>query len=463
MATTTAVGGSQIDARSLATQLVAAERMTLDQQVARQSTKVTTQISALGSLMGSMASFKTALASLSSVSAFNLRTATSGDITTFTATANGSAVQGSYDIEVLQLAKAQQIATTPFAGGGSTVVGNGTLTLSMGGSSFSVEITEANSTLAGIRDAINGAADNTGVRATLVQGDAGARLVLSSSTTGAANAIEVSHADGDGGLAQLAYSASAPANYTTIKPAQDAIIRVAGAESTSADNSLEDVIDGVTLTLLKETPEDTPVSLDVAYDSATVTKRVEQFVLAYNALASQIAKLRGYDAASGVAGPMLGDSMLAGIESELRRTLSTAVEGQPEGFQTLAAIGITTQRDGAIRIDATKLQNAMSANPDAVARLFGSEQGVGARLSAHVSTRLESNAALDMRSKTLSKQQQDIQKRVSDIDARMEVRLQAYIRQFTRLDTMLSQLQVTSSYLTQQIESLGNLNKASSK
>jgi flagellar hook-associated protein 2 len=76
---------------------------------------------------------------------------------------------------------------------------------------------------------------------------------------------------------------------------------------------------------------------------------------------------------------------------------------------------------------------------------------------------LKSDGALESRSKSLVEKQKDLEDRKLEIDARMQARYAAYVSQFTRLDTLLSQLQVTSSYLTQQIESLGNLNKASSR
>jgi flagellar hook-associated protein 2 len=237
------------------------------------------------------------------------------------------------------------------------------------------------------------------------------------------------------------------------------VINVANAQTTSPTNTVEGAIDGVTFTLVSETEEDQPATLSVGYDSAAVTTRINNFVTAYNALASQIGKLRSYDAATKKAGPMLGDSLLGGIESQLRRTLTDPVSGQSAGYQTLASVGITTQADGTLAVDSTKLQKALNTNFEAVGKLFGSEDGVGAQLFKQVDDRLKSGGAIDTRSKTLVDQQKSIAKRQDDVDARMAVLQQGYLRQFTRLDTLLSQLQVTSSYMSQQIESLQNLNK----
>jgi flagellar hook-associated protein 2 len=460
MATVGAVGGSQIDVQTLVSQLVAAERARPEAQISRDTSRVTTQISALGQLMGSLASYRSSLASLQTVGTFSTRSATSSMDDVLTATVGSSAVPGSYDIDVEEVAQAHQISSNPFATGGTTVVGTGSLTIALGGNSFTVEIEEGNATLADIRNAINSDPDNVGVRATLVSGTTGSRLVLSSSKTGAANTIEVSQSGGDGGLSQLAYSASAPANYTQIKEALDAVIYIAGERTTSASNTIENAIDGITLTVKKKTTVDSgPAQLAVAYDSTAVTTRIKSFVNAYNALVGQIGKLRSYDPATQTAGPMIGDSLLASIESELRRTVTSVVPDQAEGFGTMAAIGITTQLDGTLGIEDAKLQKALTNNFEAVGKLFGSENGIARRLFTQAEDRLKTGGALDARNKTLVDQQKAIEKRKDDLDVRMVAVQQQYLRQFTRLDTLLSQLQVTSSYLTQQIESLGNLNK----
>ncbi|HEY4369379.1 MAG TPA: flagellar filament capping protein FliD [Steroidobacteraceae bacterium] len=459
MASTGAVGGSQIDVQGLAAQLIAADRATPDAAIQRETQDVTTKISALGTLMGSMSSFRSALSSLNSIDVFSTRTAVSSDPDVFTATGSAKAVPGSYNIEVVQLAKAEQISSDPFAGGSTSVVGTGTLSLSVGAKSFSVSIDSTKSTLAGIRDAINSASDNPGIRATLVQGTDGSRLVLSSASTGAANQITIGQSGGDGGLAALTYSAAAADNYTQLSAAQDAIVKIAGAQSTSSTNTLDGAIDGVTLTLLKPSDPDEPAtSLTIGYDSAAVKTRITNFVNAYNALETQIAKLRSYDPTTKVAGPMIGDSLLSGIENQMRSTVSNPVAGQNPAFQTLAAIGITTQDDGTLGIDDAKLQKALDTNFEQVGKLFGSDQGVGTKLFTQMDTALKSGGGIDNRNKNLVAEQKDISDRQDALDERMTALQKTYVQQFTALDTLLSQLQVTSSYMSQQLQGMQNSN-----
>ena len=92
-------------------------------------------------------------------------------------------------------------------------MGTGTLTIAVGTSSFSVAIDADHKTLAQVRDAINQAAGNTDiVRATIVNA-ADAHPGVSACSAGTANKIVVSQADGDGGLASLAYNPALTTNY----------------------------------------------------------------------------------------------------------------------------------------------------------------------------------------------------------------------------------------------------------
>jgi flagellar hook-associated protein 2 len=459
MATSGVTGGSSIDVRSLVSQLVAAERKPLDDQVARATSKVTTQISATSALMGALSAFQNTLNNLKTTTAFSSRTTASTDADIVTATATATAAPGRYDIEVERLASAQQISSAvPFAQGSTQVVGTGTLTLSLGATSFTVNIGSTNNTLADIRNAINSAADNPGITASIINASDGAHLVLTSTKTGAANPIQVTQS---GTLSQLEYSSGNQANYTQLRGAEDALVTVAGQyQATSATNVVEGVIDGVSLNLVSAEPG-TTVSVDVLFDKKAAKDKITAFVAGYNSLRGMLTRLGGYDSASKTAGPMLGDALLSGIDAEIRRTLSTPVEAAGDVVQTLASIGITTQKDGTLSVEAAKLDSALANNFDAVSRLFGTaETGVAAKLHQQITDRLADGAGIDVRNDSLQAEQRALAKKTADINVRMTILQQTYLKQFTALDTLLSNLQSTSSFLSQQIESMANLNKS---
>jgi flagellar hook-associated protein 2 len=447
--------GGVLDVNTLVSQLVSAEAAQRAAPITRHEVATTSKISALGALKGALSAFKTALEPLKTTDIFQARKATVANQDYFSVSAKSTAATGAYDVEVMALAKAHQLASGPFVGGSTSAVGDGTLTISVGSESFDVVISPEDNTLADIRDAINGDSDNTGVQATLLNTAAGARLVLTSTKTGADYAIEVQATGGDGGLGQLVYDPDGTMNLTELAPAQNARIRLAADDDFAVEsptNVFEDVIDGVTITVKKLTPADEPVGLEVTFDSAAVTANIQKFVTEYNKMQGQLAKLRSYNAETRAAGPMLGDALLRGIEEQIRRDLSNPVPGVSGSFTTLASIGIKTTVSGALELDTAKLSSALNADPDAIATLFGSEDGVAARMFDHLEKRLDSdlearNTKLNNEIKQIGKDKEALNLRLSQLESR-------YRKQFTALDGLLTQMQSTSSYLAQQLASL---------
>jgi flagellar hook-associated protein 2 len=450
--------GSGLDINGLVEKLVAAERAPRQAQITRAQTSTVTTISALGQLKGALGAFQNSLSGLSTLDTFSSRSATSSDVEKFTATATSSAAPGSYDLEIVSLASAHQVSSQGFASGSSHVVGHGTLTIGLGLSTFQVGIPETAQTLAQIRDAINAAPTNNLVRATIVNGSDGAHLVFTSQASGAANTISVSAAGGNGGLSVLDYSTLAPAAYTQPREAMDAEVNVAGVTHMSTTNTISNLIDGVEITLLEEDAGETH-TLRIANDTSAIQSKIANFVAEFNSLAGTIGTLRVYEPQTKKAGPLLGDAMLRSVESELRLKLTDRVSGLTGNFQSLASIGITTNKDGTLSLNDAKLKTALNQDYDGVAQMFASENGVAARLKAAIEPRLAATSELAVRNKALSAKSIELQKQMTALDTRMAAASQRYLKQFNSLDTLLSQLQNTSSFLTQQ---LSNISKISS-
>ncbi len=449
----TSSGSGLLDVNGLVTQLVAAERAPLDKRLARIDTKLTTQFTALSQLKGSLSTFQNALSGLKDAGTYVSRSVAVSDTSLFSATASSTAGVGSYDIEVLQLAKSAQVGSAAFAGGSTSVVGTGTLMLYQGSNAFTVTIDSSNNTLAGIRDAINAATTNTGVQATLLTGTSGSKLVLTGSQTGAANAIKVTANGGDGGLSQLVYDPPNPSGLSLIQAAQDASIKVSGFAATSATNTFTSAIDGVTLNLAKAAPG-TTTTLGIANDTGTVTNRVNSFVSAFNVVAKQIAALRSYDSSTQKAGPMLGDALLTGIEVQLRRVLSAPVTGANGSYTTLASLGITTGSDGTLSVNATKFQAAQATGNSIVSGVLGGSDGVATKLSTYLDTQLAATGQIAARNDSIAAQRKSLTAQADAINARMTVIQARYQKQFSSLDSLLTKMQGTSDYLSKQLASL---------
>lgn len=455
MAVLTSPGlASGLDVTSIVQKLVDAERTPQLAQLTSRETKATTQISALGSLKGQLSTFRTALDALRTATSFGAAKATLSDSNLFSVATTAGAPAGIYDIEVVSTATTQRLASGAFGDGRAAFVGTGTLTVTVGAKSFEVTLDGTTGTLAGIRDAINKAAGNAGVSATIIDEVGGSRLLLTGTKTGAANAFTVSASGGDGGLAQLAYDPGAQANPMTLqRSAADAHVKVAGFDRYSASNFINDVVEGVNIDLKAAGPANYEVTLTVEPDDAAITDKVKKFVTEYNALQSQMARLRAYNPATKSAGPLLGDSMLRSIEAEVANLVGSSAGDAGAAYRTLSSVGLARGKDGTLQLDETKFDAALEKDRAGVTALFSGTDGIATRLYAAVDLQLSGTGSLEARSKTLQKRLEGIQDAKESLDLRMAKLQERYLRQFTSLDSVLAGLQSTASFMTNAINS----------
>jgi flagellar hook-associated protein 2 len=445
--------GSGLDIKSLVEQLVSAERQPAANRLALQEAKATAQLTALGRLKSALATFQDAVDGLADIDEFQQRKVTVSDDERIAATATSASQPASYQVEVLALATAHRLVSTAWPSAGS-VVGEGQLVVQSGADSMQIEITAANNTLTGIRDAINDSAQNPGVRASIVTGADGAHLILVATRTGAAQALRVDAVAAGGALEALEFGAGTTSTLTEVTAAADASVEIDGFAVTSPGNSIENAIEGVTIDLLQAEPG-TLLDLEIAYDEEAARTAAAEFVDAYNALASTIAELTAYDAESGSGGALLGDAATRGIKNALREALGRSVGDSSDPFRTLAEIGISTGTDGRLTLDTTRFSSAVAADFDGVGRVFAAEDdGIAVRVQSLIGAFLDDEGRISARETTLKTRLEQIGDRRDDLDLRMEqVRLR-YEKQFNALDLLVSQLNQTSAFLTRQLATL---------
>lgn len=382
--------GSGLDVAGLVNQLMALERRPLAQLESQEAVHQA-RISAYGSLKGAIASFQSAVKTLSSPAKFSVMAASIADTEVASVTASPTAVPGNYSLEVTALAQSQKLKSESFSSQTATI-GSGSINVEFGtysGGIFTpngdkaaktITIDASNNTLSGIRDAINAA--GAGISANIVNDGSGYRLVISSSDSGAENSLKISISDDDGtntntsGLSQLAYDPEAAAgsgqNLTQSVAAQDAAFLLDGVSITSATNVVTDAIEGVTLKLLAESAAATATTITVSRDISGVKNSIETFVKAYNELAKTIKELSAYNTETKQASILTGDAALRGVDSLLRETLNTALRYSGGGLTTLSQVGISFQKDGTLAFDSSKLQTVFDDTTKDVSTLFAS-------------------------------------------------------------------------------------------
>lgn len=381
--------GSGLDVNGIVAKLMSVERRPLD-QLTMQETTVQSKISAYGSLKSGLAALQTAVHALSAPTPFRSMAATVGNASVVTATTGAGAVAGRYSLEVSALAQSHKLASNGFAAVTNTV-GSGALTFTFGtfaagtftpnasAGARTVTIAAGQSSLSGIRDAVNAA--GVGVTATIVNdGTAnGQRLVFTSNASGADQSLKITVSDSDGvntdatGLSQLAYDPAAAVgsgkNLVEKVAAQDATFTLDGIAIRSSSNTVTGAIAGVTLNLAG-TNVGSPTSVTVSQDIGPAGAAVAAFIKAYNDLQTTITSLTKYDATNKTPSVLTGDSTVRMVQAQLRALVGSAVAGATSGLNSMSLVGITTQTDGTLVLDSAKFNAALTANPGAVAQLF---------------------------------------------------------------------------------------------
>lgn len=462
--------GSGIDLEALVSNLLAAEETPVTNRLNLRATEVQASISAFAALKGSLSDFQSTITDLKDLSDFQSRLTSSSDSKIFTATATSDAVVGNYDIQVIDLAKAHKLVSKSFTDP-NTIIGTGTLTITQGSKSFSVDA--GTGSLSDIRDAINDAADNTGVTASILTVDDGvggteSKLVFTTTETGADSQLSISVADDDtaneddAGLSQLFYQdGSANNRLTQLDPAQNGKITIDGFAVSSKNNTFSDAIEGVTITAISETEDpliDPPETLSVSLDTFNVKTKITEFVEVFNLLSSTLDQLTSVNGASGTGGLLTGDATTRTLEDQIRRLLFSEAEGLSSLTNNLVDIGITTTDEGKLTVDDDILTTALNERFDEIGQLFAGEAGVATKLDDLLDRYLNtSDGIIKAREDGFDTQLEGIQEDRETLARRLE-RIETRMRQqFAGLDALVAQLTSTGNFLTQQLDNTSKI------
>ncbi|MGE4543766.1 MAG: flagellar filament capping protein FliD [Pedobacter sp.] len=355
----------------------------------------------------------------------------------FSVSASGSALPGSYNIEVQSLAKQQKdVSDGTYESRSEANFISGTLTIG------TTDIIIDNDSLDSLIDKINEAntGDNaTGVAASIIQDGTGFRLVLTGED--ASNAFTASVT---GGTTANAYDALA---FSTTQTQSLASIVVDGITITSGSNVFEDAIPGVSLSVNKIHPTagDTTV-MSVSEDVNTVKTRIKDMVTAFNAVITNISDQSDSDWGR--------DSGLMSVKRNLQKMLTSPI-ATGGNLTTLSQLGLKTQKDGTLTIDNTMLEEAISTNMNDMDKLLAGGdgfEGIAAMFTSYLeSTTDRADGLAATRQTSTDRTQKTIAANIVKMEARLEKREALLRAQFDAMELLISNLNSTGSYLTQQL------------
>ena len=497
--------GSGMDIQGLVDKLVMQQSEAKSKKIEKQEADVNAKITGYGLLRSTLAKFKDTLAILRSPGQFQTKatnvindpTAPVGS-TYFTATTNDTAINGSYQIEVLQYGKADKYASIAYNNG--THFSSGTLNIVLGegqanSKTFAIAINpnttsnQNSTTLAGIAQAINQQAGTGGISATLLNSNAGQQLIIASTNPGVANTLGLSvtndNLDADPSLTNLI------SRMTHAVTPQDAQINIDNQLVTSSSNTIVNAVQGVTINILEQAPGKLN-TLNISSVPQESVQHVKKFVAGYNELVERVHELTGVDkrdpavkkAEKGMKGKdtentkkkkdstnskakkgngeLINDPLVRRIMTSLRNGLVQSVT-TTAGNLSLASIGVKTdEKTGQLKIEENKLSNVISQNLEVVSQMFSDPStGVATVLEDTVKDFLDGtilNGKLQPSALAKAQEtQQGLLKKVT-IDklknyermAKLELR---YLKEYARMDKAVGMMKSQGDGIVREISS----------
>ncbi|MGI3748223.1 MAG: flagellar filament capping protein FliD [Janthinobacterium lividum] len=462
--------GSGLAIGEIVTALVNSDKTAKQTQITTQTKLVTTKLSGIGTLQSAMSAFQALVNPPSGTTSklqFTGYAAKSSDETKMTVSSDNTAVPGTYSINVNNIATSSSVATAAFAGGGTSAIPSGDLTLTQNGISKAYTIPEG-ATLASVAAQINKDTKTTNISANIITDDKGTRLVFGSTVTGADSEITTSSSIAGftiGKTDKLDATSASSAGYIGTPPVS-ASLTINGLQVTSKSNTVDKTLGGVTMKLLPGSDK-TTTTVTVSTNTDNLKASLQAFVDSYNAVLSAVTtvtKASVSDTPDKTTGAtvtpasLTGDAMPRAIISALRKELVTT--GAPGELSVLAQLGITTgQSDGKLTLDDKKFTAAMDAGlAGDVQQLFtgtgDGKNGLLARMNAAVTPYTQTGGIFDTRKTSLNKQQSNLQDQQAALDLRVTTLTATLTAKYNAMDLLVGQLKASATSITSFFDSL---------
>ena len=518
--------GSGIDIKGLAQSLVEAEKTPQKERIDAKIKQSEARITGYGAMKYALSELKNAFAKLNDASDFGSIKPSNTQPTALSVTASSTAEAGTYNINVLQTAMAQRTASNSFTAR-STSLNNGaafTLSLTSGGTVTPISVTTP--TPAGMVNAINGA--KLGVTAQLINSGSGHQLILtgepgadqsfSISATGtsttatvasdegsplevtadaSATAVSVTYLDDDDNSVNLSLIKGddgvwrpadedflTPANMTVdaviptpvlpvfsqqLQTATNASFEVNGLLVTRSNNTITDVIDGVTLDLY--TSSTGTARIDLNRDTSSIKDNIKGLVTAYNDFETSLKILS--DRKSEVeefGGSLAGESLLQTVRSQVRAMITDTSSTPGTNVKAARNVGLSIDRNGQLNLDEAKLDTALQDNFNEVSTLFSAgtnnksiyspaPAGIAGDAIRKIEKMLLSTGAIDTKTRTNTSKIETYKKELEVLELRMEKLLERYMSQFSMMESIVGNSTSTREGLKGTFENMSNAYK----
>ena len=364
-------GGSGLNITQLVDSIVAAEIEPTKALINKQVSENDLAISEVAKFRARAATLEGALSVAGATGLFQVQSSSAA--TAIAVTDMGALETGSISVRTTQLATRQVLEFEGFASL-DAAISAGTLTIETGSwSADNVFTTNPDSTAQTVVIASGGTSLSefstdlnaiTGVTAQVIAKGDGTFSLSVMSEYGAENAL------------RLTASSNGPTDFDTsdggheITAAQDAELIVNGITISRETNSISDIVAGATLTLNEVTSSN--VTLSVATNATTATADLQALIDQINTMRSYLEAATARGANGAEPGALAGDASISAIKRELSSITTAPLNGFGNDPVYLSEVGVKTNRDGSLSLDATQLEKILISNPEKLDAIYNS-------------------------------------------------------------------------------------------
>ena len=364
-------GGSGLNITQLVDSIVTAEIEPTKALINRQVSETDLAISEVAKFRARAATLEGALSVAGATGLFQVQSSSAA--TAIAVTDMGALETGSISVRTTQLATRQVLEFEGFASL-DAAISAGTLTIETGSwSADNVFTTNPDSTAQTVVIASGGTSLSefstdlnaiTGVTAQVIAKGDGTFSLSVMSEYGAENAL------------RLTASSNGPTDFDTsdggheITAAQDAELIVNGITISRETNSISDIVAGATLTLNEVTSSN--VTLSVATNATTATADLQALIDQINTMRSYLEAATARGANGAEPGALAGDASISAIKRELSSITTAPLNGFGNDPVYLSEVGVKTNRDGSLSLDATQLEKILISNPEKLDAIYNS-------------------------------------------------------------------------------------------
>lgn len=245
--------------------------------------------------------------------------------------------------------------------------------------------------------------------------------------------------------------------------AKDSKLSVNGITYTRSSNSINDIINKATINLLGNTN-----SLKNSLQSKVVIGRgtdnsgtvIQGLISAYNDVITLHKSLTQNKSSKQSAGDLATEKSLLSYITSFKSSFSLGISLADNTRISFSQIGLDLQLDGTAKFNAIKY--ATASGTDLQGKLAsGVKVGYVSStedLSKNVTQVLKTGGTIDTQVANKTNQLSGLQKKQSDLENKLIIVQQRYTDQYSRLNTLLYQLDSTSKSLTSSLTALTNMN-----